>query len=115
MTVLFFYFLLCFHVEGVQPDDNEREKRGDDVPSEDDEEKSDTAALNLDDEQPEDDDDANSKKTMFVLYSDTFFTGRQAQPLLKPPKFLIFLNALWYETVNFQFCLITDPVISEQG
>ena len=67
MTVLFFCFLLCFHEEGVQPEDNEGEKTGD-VPSED-EEKSgnDTAAINLDNEKPEDDNDANCNKTEFCI------------------------------------------------
>ena len=70
VTVLFFYFLLCFHVEGVQPEDDELERKGD-APSEQDEEISDndTAAINLDDDQqPEDDDESNSEK-MF-LYSE---------------------------------------------
>ena len=67
MTVSFFAF--CSNEEGVQPEDNEGEKTGDDVPSED-EEKSgnDTAAINVDnDEQPEDDNDANSKKTVSCI------------------------------------------------
>ena len=58
-------------------------------------EDNDTTSINLDDERPEDDDDANSKKTMFVLYFETFFTGKLGQRVLRTTKFLISLNSLW--------------------
>ena len=86
LNALFFTF---HHVEGAQSEDDE-EKQGDHALSED----NDTASINLDDEQNEDDDDANSKKTMFVLYFETFLPGKLGQRVLKTTKFLIPLNAL---------------------
>ena len=87
MTVSFFYFfLLPFDVEGVQPEDYEGEKAGDDEPSEGEEEKSDDderASINQDDEQPEDNDDANGKKAMCLILRDLLYRegGDQNDPL----------------------------------